>query len=278
MTVWPVLTLLLSHMRVVLWWCVCVSVSVCLHARVSVCVCGCGCVCVCVWLCGCVCTAQASFVCPWHWIARQTPRVPCGVSWRLKKQSGDAFGVNWRKLRTQGCTAGDFASYVCASQPRVWWWSHLSECGSLQMQTKGITQEQLDAPNEPPVAEHPLGHLDLSQLPLITDSGVTVLLATTPKLHNLNIAKTRCSDVTIQVPMLCVWLRVCLCGCVAVWLCGCVAVWLCGCVAVAVAVAVGHRHGLAVLLLAGVHVVTSPSSTPHRRCLPTCVPGFEPWT
>ena len=53
MTVWPVLTLLLSHMRVVLWWCVCVSVSVCLHARVSVCVCGCGCVCVCVavWLC-----------------------------------------------------------------------------------------------------------------------------------------------------------------------------------------------------------------------------------
>ena len=57
------------------------------------------------------------------------------------------------------------------------------------MQTKGITQEQLDAPNEPPIAEHPLGHLDLSQLPLITDSGVTVLLATTPKLHNLNIAK-----------------------------------------------------------------------------------------
>ena len=88
------------------------------------------------------------------------------------------------------------------------------------MQTKGITQEQLDAPNEPPVAEHPLGHLDLSQLPLITDSGVTVLLATTPKLHNLNIAKTRCSDVTIQVG---VHARVvCACG----YVCGCVSVWL----------------------------------------------------
>ena len=54
-------------------------------------------------------------------------------------------------------------------------------------------------PKEPPPPEHPLGHLDISKLPLITDSGVTVLLAVTPNLHNLSIAKTRCSNVTVQV-------------------------------------------------------------------------------
>lgn len=76
------------------------------------------------------------------------------------------------------------------------------------MATRGITEEQLNAPKDPPPAQHPLAQLDISKLPLITDSGVTVLLSVTPRLHNLSIAKTRCSNVTVQVlAALCTGLR-----------------------------------------------------------------------
>lgn len=49
------------------------------------------------------------------------------------------------------------------------------------------------------VDKHPLKHLSLCGCPLVTDAGVTTLLPVVPRLHSLNLSKTRVSDQTVEV-------------------------------------------------------------------------------